>query len=136
NLPLIFHLTFFVLEPAGGCCLGVGPAIGASTLLPIGALSVQGRLPTVLPALQTQRLFGASLVTSLSLHTFSHFPKVLLSGVSMRSQFLPALSCPFGLSKANAAGDDCNEIKIAAHTNPALRTANKVFKLLAFIVFS
>ena len=40
-----------------------------------------GRLTTALLALQTQRLFSASLVTSLSLHTFSHFPKVLLSAV-------------------------------------------------------
>jgi hypothetical protein len=81
-------------------------------------------------ALQTQRLFGASLVRSLSLHTLSHFPNVLLVDVSLRSQFLPVFSCPCtGLARTF----DGDKVKSAAAV-PVI--ANKIFKLIVFIGFS
>jgi hypothetical protein len=79
---------------------------------------------------------SASLVTSLSLHTFSHFPKVLLSAVSTRSQFLPATSCPCFLSKASAEAGDCDETKAAASNKTALAAANSVLKFVVFIFSS
>src|SRR5215475_5535203 len=101
-----------------------------------GAFSKRGRRTRALLALHTQRLFAASLVTSLSLHTFSHFPKVLLSGVSIRSQFFPATSWPSFFSKARADIGDCELIIVAADNRPAPMTARKVLKFVAFIMIS
>jgi hypothetical protein len=44
----------------------------------------------------------------------------------MRSQFLPATSCPCFFSKAMTDDDDCDEIKVAADSKTALRIAKDI----------
>jgi hypothetical protein len=62
-------------------------------------------------ALQTYRLFSTSFLTiSLSLQTLSHFPNVLLSFESTRSQFFPDKSCPCRFT-SNAEALDPAEIE-------------------------